>query len=179
MADCISQLNFGFLSGKAVVGGFDGGDISSDGGLLLLAAVDQARGLTAQRAAPVGDARQAGKVRHSLHDLFRQRIYPIAAGYEDCNDADRLRYDPVLKVVAGRLPESGADLASPPTLSRWENSVSRRELYRRAPVFLDLFVARHFLAPPPRIILDLDATDDETQGQQELAGFHGYYDEHC
>lgn len=179
MTDCISHLGFGFLSGKAIVGGFDGGDISSDGGLMLLAAVDQALGLTAQMAALLGDSRQAGKVRHSLHDLFRQRIYQIAAGYEDCNDADRLRYDPILKVAAGRLPESDAALASQPTLSRWENSVSRRELYRLAHVFLDLFVARHWAAPPRQIILDLDATDDETHGQQQLSAFHGYYDEHC
>ena len=179
MTDCISQLDFGFLSRKAVLGGFDGGDISSDGGLLLVAEVDRVLGLTAQMAAVLGDSRQAGKVRHAVHDLLRQRIYQIAAGYEDCNDADQLRGDPVLKVAAGRLPETGADLASQPTLSRFENSVSRRQLYGLAHVFLDLFVARHVAAPPARIILDLDATDDETHGQQELAGFHGYYDEHC
>jgi hypothetical protein len=179
MTQCNSQLHFGFLSGKAVVGGFDGGDISSDGGLLLIAEVDRALGLTAQMAAVLDDSRQAGKIHHSVHDLLRQRIYQIAAGYEDCNDADRLRHDPVLKVAAERLPETGADLASQPTLSRFENSVSRRQLYALAHVFLDLFVVRHAAAPPPRIILDRDATDDETPGQQELAGFHGYYDEHC
>jgi len=179
MTDCISQLDFGFLSHKAVVGAFDGGDISSDGGLMLLAAVDQALGLTAQMAARLEDSRQAGKVRHSIHDLFRQRVYQIAAGYEDCNDADRLRGDPILKVTADRLPETDADLGSQPTLSRWENSLSRRELYRLAHVFLDLFVARHRAAPPRRIILDLDVTDDETHGQQQLACFHGHYDEHC
>ena len=179
MTDCISQLDFGFLSHKSVVGAFDGGDISSDGGLMLLAAIDEALGLTAQMASLVDDSRQPGKVRHSVHDLFRQRIYQIAAGYEDCNDADRLRSDPVLKVVTGRLPESDADLGSQPTLSRWENSLSRRELYRLAHVFFELFVARHRAAPPSRIILDLDATDDETHGQQQLAFFHGHYDEHC
>jgi len=179
MTDCVSTLDLGILSRKAVVGGFDGGDISSDGGLMLVAEVDRVLGLTARMAALVGDSRQAGKVRHSVHDLLRQRIYQIAAGYEDCNDADRLRGDPVLKVAAGRLPETDADLASQPTLSRFENGVSRRQLYRLAGVFLDLFVARHAAAPPERIILDLDATDDETHGQQELSGFHGYYDEHC
>ena len=179
MAQCISQLDFGFLSHKPVVGAFDGGDISSDGGLMLLAEVDKALGLTAQMAALVGDSRQAGKVRHSVHDLFRQRIYPIAAGYEDCNDVDRLRGDPILKVAVDRLPETGADLGSQPTLSRWENSVGPRQLYRLAGIFLDLFAARHAAAPPARIILDLDATDDETHGQQQLSGFHGYYDEHC
>jgi hypothetical protein len=172
-------LDFGFLSRQAIVGNFDGGDISSDGGLMLLAQVDQALGLTAQMAARLDDSRQAGKVRHSLDDLFRQRVYQIAAGYEDCNDADRLRSDPILKVAAGRRPESDADLASQPTLSRFENSVGRRELYRLAHVFLDLFVARHRAAPPRRIILDLDVTDDETHGQQRLSFFHGHYDEHC
>ena len=179
MTDCISQLDFGFLSGKPVVGAFDGGDISSDGGLLLLAAADQALGLTAQMAARVDDARQAGKVRHAMHELFRQRIYQIAAGYEDGNDADRLRSDPILKVVTGRRPETEADLASQPTLSRWENSVGRRELYRLAHVFLDLFVARHGAAPPRRLILDLDVTDDETHGQQQLTFFNRHYDAHC
>jgi hypothetical protein len=179
MTDCISHLDFGFLPGKAVVGAFDGGDISSDGGLMLLAAVDQALGLTAQMAVRVDDSRQAGKVQHSVLDLFRQRVYQIAAGYEDCNDADRLRYDPILKVAAGRRPETDADLASQPTLSRFENSVGRRELYRLAHVFLDLFVARHRAAPPRRIILDLDVTDDETHGQQQFSFFHGHYDEHC
>jgi hypothetical protein len=179
MTDCISQLDFGILSGKAVVGAFDGGDISSDGGLLLLAKVDQALGLTAQMAACVDDPRQPGKVRHSVHDLFRQRVFSIAAGYEDCNDADRLRGDPILKVVAERLPESEDDLSSQPTLSRFENSVGRRELYRLAQVPFELFLARHRAAPPRRIILDLDVTDDETHGQQRFAFFHGHYDEHC
>jgi hypothetical protein len=172
-------LDFGFLSRKALIGNFDGGDISSDGGVMLLAEADIALGLTAHMAARLVDSRQAGKVRHPLHDLLRQRIYQIAAGYEDCNDADRLRGDPILKVAAGRLPESGADLASQPTLSRFENRVGRRELYRLAHVFLDLFVARHQAAPPQRIILDLDATDDETHGQQQLTFFHGHYNEHC
>ena len=179
MTDCISQLDFGYLSHKAVVGAFDGGDISSDGGLMLLAAVDQALGLTAHMAACVDDSRQPGKVRHSLHDLFRQRIFQIAAGYEDCNDADHLRYDPILKVAVDRLPESDADLGSQPTLSRFENSLSRRELYRLAQVPGELFLARHQAAPPRRIILDLDVTDDETHGQQQLTFFHTHYDEHC
>ena len=146
---------------------------------MLLAEVDKALGLTAQMAARLDDSRQAGKVRHSLHDLLRQRIYQIAAGYEDCNDADRLRSDPILKVAAGHRPETDADLASQPTLSRFENSVGRRELYQLAQVFFELFLARHRAAPPRRIILDLDVTDDETHGQQQFAFFHGHYDEHC
>jgi hypothetical protein len=179
MTECISQLGFGFLSGKAIVGAFDGGDISSDGGLMLLAEIDQALGLTAQMAACVDDSRQPGKVRHSLHDLFRQRVFAIAAGYEDCNDADRLRGDPIFKVVAGRLPESEDDLASQPSLSRFENSPGRRALYRLAQVPCASFLARHRAAPPRRIILDLDVTDDETHGQQRLAFFNKHYDEHC
>lgn len=179
MTQCISQLNFGFLSRQAIVGAFDGGNLSSDGGLMLLAEVDRALGLTARMAAILGDARQPGKVRHSTHDLLRQRIYQIAAGYEDCNDADRLRGDPILKVAVGRRPESDADLASQPTLSRFENRVSRRALYRLAQLPFELFLARHRAAPPRRIILDLDVTDDETHGQQQLSFFHGHYDERC
>jgi hypothetical protein len=117
-------------------------------------------------------------VRQSRHDLVRQRVYQIACGYEDCNDADTLAADPVLKVACGRNPEGGRDLASQPTLSRFENSVSRTELYRMSEAFLELFIDGH-RQPPQEIILDLDATVDPTHGQQELTFFHGYYGTYC
>jgi hypothetical protein len=140
--------------------------------------VDRIFGVTERLASCLRDPRQQGKVRQSKHDLVRQRVYQIAAGYEDCNDADTLAADPVLKVACGRNPETGHDLASQPTLSRFENAVSPTELYRMAEVFLDLFVESH-RQPPREIILDLDATVDETHGQQQLTFFHGYYGTYC
>ena len=137
MTQCLAQLPLGILHGKRVTGQFDGGDISSDGGLVLLAQADAQLGLTRRMAACLRDVRQPGKVRHRLEELLAQRVYQIAAGYEDCNDADDLRHDPVLKTVVGRLPQSGRDLASQPTLSRFENRVTRRELWQMAQVLVD------------------------------------------
>ena len=177
MTQC-SSFNFDLLARRRVTGRFDGGKISSDGGLLWLAEIDRRFRLTERLASCVRDPRQQAKVRQSVHDLLCQRVYQIAAGYEDCNDADTLAADPVLKVACGRNPETGHDLASQPTLSRFENAVSRTELYRMAEVFLDLFVDAH-RRPPREIVLDLDATVDETHGQQEFSFFHGYYDTYC
>ena len=179
MTQCIEQLHLGILHGKRVTGGFDGGDISSDGGLVLLAAADEQLGLTRQLAALLRDDRQVAKVRHQLPQLLAQRVYQIAAGYEDCNDATDLRHDPVLKTVVGRLPQTGPALASQPTLSRFENRVTRRELWAMAQVLVEQFVARHAARRPRYIILDFDATDDPTHGQQQFAEFHGFYDTHC
>lgn len=179
MTQCIDQVSFGILHGKQITGAFDGGDISSDGGLMLLAEADERLELTRRLADCVCDGRQAAKVQHSLQELLAQRVYQIASGYEDCNDADDLRHDPVLKTAVGRLPQTGRDLASQPTLSRLENSVGRRELWQMAHALVDVFFAQYAEARPRRIILDFDATDDETHGQQQFAQFHGYYDEYC
>lgn len=176
MTEC-SQLSFGFLGRREVVGRFDGGWVSSDGGLLLLREVDRRYGVTAAVAGVLRDRRQAGKVRQPLHDLVRQRVYQIACGYEDCNDAATLAGDPILKTAVDRAPETTPDLASQPTLSRFENGLSRADLYRAAQVLVDLFLAQ---TPPPRqIILDIDATVDPTHGHQQLSFFHGYYDTYC
>lgn len=179
MTQCVAQLHLGILHGKQVTGGFDGGDISSDGGLMLVAAADERLGLTRQLAACLTDARAPRKIAHQLPELFAQRVYQIAAGYEDCNDADDLRHDPVLKTAVGRLPQTGRDLASQPTLSRFENSVTRRELWAMAQVLVEQFLARHAATRPKFVRLDFDATDDPTHGQQQFAEFHGFYEEHC
>ena len=139
MTEC-SQLSFGFLGRRAVVGRFDGGLVSSDGGLLLLGEVDRRFGVTEAVSDRLRDRRQPGKVRQSLHDLVRQRVYQIACGYEDCNDAVTLAADPVFKAAVDRAPQSDPDLASQPTLSRFENSLSRSDLYRAAQVLVDLFL---------------------------------------
>jgi len=178
MTECISQLQFGFLSRKQIVGRFDGGRVSSDGGAVLVAEADRRLGLTDQLAGCLNDPRQPAKVRQSLPDLLRQRIYQIALGYEDCNDADTLASDPLLKACIGRYPDSAPDLASQPTLSRFENAWDKKALYRLAQVFVQGFIQAHPKAPR-QIVLDLDATDDPTHGQQELTFFHGYYDTYC
>lgn len=178
MTQCNSQLRFEFLQNKQMTGGFDGGQISSDGGLLLVAEADRRLGLSAALCGVLRDDRQAGKVRHEVHEMLAQRVYQITCGYEDCNDADSLRADPVLKIALGRLPETGDDLASQPTLSRFENALSRTELLRMGKVFVEMFICNH-RKKPKRIMVDFDATDDPTHGQQQFAQFHGYYDEHC
>jgi hypothetical protein len=156
----------------------DGGALTSDGGALLLRQLDDRLGLTRRLAGCLADRREPAKVRHHLLALLRQRIYQIACGYEDCNDADHLRADPALKLAVGRAP-SEPDLASQPTLSRLENAVGWRDCWRISEVLLGCYLQQHRNLPPRRIVLDVDATDDETHGHQQLAFFHGYYDEHC
>jgi hypothetical protein len=179
MTQCLEQLHLGILHGKPLRGGFDGGDISSDGGVMLVAAADQRLGLTAALAACIHDPRDQSQIRHQLPTLLGQRVYQIACGYEDCNDADDLRFDLAFKTALGRRPKSDRDLASQPTLSRFENFVSRTGLRRMAEVFVDQFVARYATDRACRIILDFDATDDPTHGQQQFTAFHGHYREHC
>jgi hypothetical protein len=157
---------------------FDGGRLTSDGGLPWLAQADRALGLGAALAGVIPDWRR-GPVRHALEMLVRQRIFQIACGYEDQDDADTLRADPLLKLVCGRLPETGPDLASQPTFSRLENAVDRRTCYRLAVALGEVYLReRERAGIPTRIILDLDGTDDPTHGQQEGSAYHGYYRQH-
>ncbi|MCP4009471.1 MAG: IS1380 family transposase, partial [Proteobacteria bacterium] len=117
-------------------------------------------------------------VRHALKDLLMQRIAQISCGYEDANDCDGLRNDPVFKILAGRYPEIGDALSSQPTMSRFENSILRTTLYRLATVFVDASVAS-YAAPPPVIVPDFDDTEDRVHGNQQLNLFNGYYGNHC
>ena len=157
---------------------FDGGRLTSDGGLPWVAAAEAVLGVCAALAAAVPEWRR-GPVRHSLGALVRQRVFQIACGYEDQNDADTLRADPLLKLVCGRLPETGADLASQPTLSRLENAVDRHACYRLAGSLVELYLReREREGVPARIVLDLDGTDDPTHGAQVGSAYHGYYRQH-
>ena len=117
-------------------------------------------------------------VRHDLLKLIRQRVLQIVAGYEDCNDADTLRSDPMLKTVCDQLPESDPDLATQPTFSRLENSVTKKDLMRLSRWLLGCYVRSLKKRRPSKIILDLDSTDDHTHGQQEFSFYHGYYRNH-
>jgi hypothetical protein len=157
---------------------FDGGQLTSDGGLPWLAEADTALGLSAAFAACIPDWRtRAG--RHDLVTLVRQRVYQIACGYADQDDADALRGDPLLKLACGRLPATGADLASQPTLSRLENAADRRACYRLALALVDLYVRERARdGVPARLLLDLDSTADPTHGDQEGSAYHGYYRQH-
>src|ERR687886_783244 len=155
---------FGTSVGLPLEAAFDAGRLTSDGGLPWLAAADQALGLCAALAACVPEWRR-GPVRHSLAALVRQRVFQIACGYEDQNDADTLRSDPLLKLVCGRRPESEGDLASQPTLSRLENAVDRHACVRLAHALLDIYLrARERDGRPTHLVIDIDSTDDPTHG---------------
>jgi hypothetical protein len=171
-------LSFPAVAGRDVVARFDGGDLTADAGLALVAAADQRVGVTHALTEAITDRRDPQKVTHPLRDLLRERIYAIAQGYEDANDLDRLRHDPALKLVCGRLPQSGDALGSQPTLSRLENAVTPRDLWAMA-VALARRVIAQLPADTTAVVLDVDATDDPCHGQQQLEGFNGFYDEHC
>ena len=157
---------------------FDGGRLTSDGGLPWLAEAEAALGVCAAFAARVPEWRR-GRVRHTLETLVRQRVFQLACGYADQDDADTLRRDPLLKLVCGRLPDGDADLASQPTLSRLENAVDRHACERLALALLDLYLQeRERDGAPTRLVLDLDGTDDPTHGAQEGSAYHGYYRQH-
>jgi hypothetical protein len=164
--------------GKGVEAAFDGGTLTSDGGALLLREVESKVGIIDRIASVLTDTRHPSYVDHPLIDLLKQRVYQIACGYEDANDCNDLRRDPGIKAACGRLPISGKDLASQPTMSRLENGVRRSELYRIAEAFVDGFIASYD-HPPEAVILDIDDTDDEVHGHQQLSLFNGYYDAHC
>ena len=145
---------------------------------MLLRQLDECLGLTRGLARCLRDRRQPAKVRHQLLALLRQRLYQIPLGYEDCYDADSLRGDPALKLAVGRAPTE-ADLASQPTVSRVENAAGWHDCWRISEVLAGCYLQRHRQCPAHRIVLDVDTTDDETHGHQQLTFFHGYYDEHC
>jgi hypothetical protein len=181
--DCITQVTFqgdGFA--KPVVARFDRPDASTDGGLVLFKALDTQLGLTPRLAGCLDDAREPGKVLHETITLLQQRIFGLCGGYADCNDAARLVHDPIHKLVVGRDPVTGLGLASQPTLSRFENAVSARELRAMMHVLADTVIAqqrRRLHGRAARITIDLDPTDDPTHGQQEFAFFNGHYDTWC
>lgn len=176
--ETVCQINLPFHPDRKVVARFDGGRLSSDAGLVSIWAVDQQQRLTGQFADCIQDVRDRRYIRHEIEEMATQRSFQIVAGYEDCNDADWLRLDPIFKTVCSRLPESDPDLASQSTLSRLENAVSRKDLFRIGEWFSDSYLKRRKKSRPKKITLDLDSTDDPTHGQQELSFYHGYYREH-
>lgn len=179
MNDCAtSAMRFETQTALALEAAFDGGRLTSDGGLVWLAEIDEELGLCEAISEHVPEWRKR-KGCHSLISLIRQRVLQIACGYEDQNDSNSLREDPLLKLVCGSLPESGRDLASQPTISRLENAADARCCYRIAQAFLKLYLReRGKGSAPEKVLLDFDATADLTHGEQEGSYYHGYYEQH-
>jgi hypothetical protein len=169
-------LSFDFSPSRPIEIHVSDSPISGDAGLLPIRQLDRHLRLTEQFAAALHDRRASALVRQSILSMVRQRIYGILADYEDQNDHDTLRSDPVFKLLADRLPD-GPDLASQPTLSRFENAVSIADLWRLRDVLADLFI-QSFDRPPGHLTLDVDAFDDPAHGQQQLIMFHGYYEQY-
>ena len=171
-------LSFASISGRKIEADFDGGTTTSDGGALLLRQAESRIGIVDRIVRALCDRRHQSYIDHTYTDLIKQRVFQIACGYEDANDSNDLRSDPALKAACDRLPLTGADLASQPTMSRFENSISRTDLYRIGLALLETFI-ESYDKPPKKIILDIDDTDDATHGSQQLSLFHAYYDEYC
>jgi len=179
MTDCNTQpLLFASLGSKKIQADFKGGSLTSDAGALLLRQVDKKLGLLDALDCCLPDPRHASYTTHAQKTLLAQRIFGIALGYEDLNDHQTLRHDPLMQIVTERGVQADAPLAAPPTLCRLENRVDRASLVRMAQVFVETFIASH-ATPPAELILDFDATDDLVHGQQERRFFHGYYDHYC
>src|SRR5918995_981455 len=173
----LSLLGLSPVCSKPLDVRFDGGVLSSDGGLLLFREVEERLRLADRLAGCLIDPRNQAQVDHTLTEIIRFRMLAIVAGYEDGNDCNTLRHDPIFKIALGRLPERGADLCSQSTVSRLENLPSRTDLYRMARALVDQYCAS---CPqvPDRIVLDLDDTFDATHGAQQPQLFNAHYDEH-
>ena len=176
--DTFLPFSFPAVSRKKVTAAFDGGRITSNGGVMLLAAAERRLQLADRLAAAIRDPRDPRRVTHAMADILRARIFAIACGYEDANDLDRLRFDPAFKIACGRLPDSGLDLASQPTCSRLENLPDLRTVIRLGRVLVDLWLSS-YTVPPESVTLDIDDTVDVVHGHQQLSLFNAHHDERC
>jgi Transposase DDE domain group 1 len=176
--DTIEPFSFPAIGRKKVTAAFDGGRLTSDGGVMLLAAAERRIGLADRLATLITDRRNPFLVTHSVADILRARMLAIACGYEDADDLDHLRTDPGFKLACGRLPDSGNDLCSQPTVSRWENVPSLREVVRMTYAMIDVYCASH-PRPPAAVTLDIDDTLDVVHGRQQLSLFNAHYDKRC
>ena len=175
MANIYSPLPYNFFSKKTLEVQFSGLDLSSDAGLLLVRQAEQGQQICHGLAQCLEDSRDPSKIKHRMKQLVSQRIYQIAGGYEDANDSNYLRHDPILKIACERVPIPGEELlASQPTMSRLENQVQKQELAAIRRLFVERFIQSYQQAPE-EIILDIDAWDAPTHGHQQMSLFHGYY----
>lgn len=170
---CIPPIELHFQRRRAVLSA-DAERVSSDGGVVLLRQLDERLGLTTRLTGLLGDRRDSRRIRHSRLEQMRQRVYQICLGYEDCNDADWLRHDPALRLACDAEDHA---MSSQPTLSRFENAITGKEINQLCRGYEQSYVDE--LAPTTElIVLDIDSTDDQTHGDQELMCFHGFYDQH-
>ena len=176
--DTIEPFWFPAVGRKKVTAAFDGGRLTSDGGVMLLAAAERRIGIADRLAELIADPRNPLLVTHSVVDILRARMLAIACGYEDADDLDHLRSDPGFKLACGRLPDSGDDLCSQPTVSRWENAPTLREVIRMTYAMIDAYCAS-YPRPPVAVTLDIDDTVDVVHGHQQLSLFNAHYDERC
>jgi hypothetical protein len=176
--DTILPFSFPAVGRKKVTAAFDGGRLTSDGGVMLLGVAERRLGIADRLAGLITDRRNPLLITHSVADILRARMLAIACGYEDADDLDDLRTDPGFKLACGRLPDSGADLCSQPTMSRWENMPSLREVVRLSTAMVDIYCAS-YPRPPGAVTLDIDDTVDAVHGHQQLSLFNAHYDERC
>ena len=176
--DSVLPFSFPAIHGRKVTAAFDGGRLTSDGGVQLLAQAERRLGIAGRLASCIADPRDQGRVIHSLDGILRARILAIACGYEDADDLDTLRHDPGFKLALGKLPDGPVGLASQPTMSRWENAPTTRELVRLTGTLVDIYCAS-YPAPPAAVTLDIDDTCDVGHGMQQLSFWNGHHGERC
>ncbi len=166
------------VSRKKVTAAFDGGRLSSDSGVMLLALAERRRALSQTLAALIADRRDRAHITHTVEDILKGRMLAIACGYADGNDFDWLRCDAAFKLACGRLPDTGNDLCSQPTISRWENAPTLKEIIRLTYALVDIW-CRSYKMPPASVVLDIDDTLDVVHGHQKLSEWNAHYDERC
>src|ERR1700676_2479419 len=176
--DTLLPFDLPSVAHKKVSVGFDGGQLSSDAGVLVLRGIEKKLGLAARLASCMRDRRNPERIVRPLEEMLRLRMFAIAAGYEDADDCDSLRYDPIFKMAVGHAPESGDPMCSQPTMSRLENAPSKIEIARLMAALVDGFCESYRRAPSS-ITLDLDDTFDAVHGRQQLSLFNAHYDERC
>ncbi len=176
--DTTLPFSFPAVARKPVTAAFDGGRLTSDGGVILLAMAERRLGIADRLARIFPDRRDPARITHSLADMIRARIFAICCGYEDADDLDRLRTDPAFKLACGRLPDTGEDLCSQPTLSRLENAPRLKDVIRLTYALVDAWM-ESYSREPASVTLDIDDTCDVAHGQQQLSLFNAHYDERC
>ena len=176
----LSKLLFDIkpLNKKPLELSFTSEKVSSDGGLLLLREVENQIGILSALTECLDDSRHTGYIQHTVDSMLTQRVFQIAAGYEDANDSDSLRDDLILKICSGKAPEQGKPISLQPTISRFENTPASKALYKMGVAFMDSFINSYPEAPAV-IILDCDDTNSDTHGAQQLALYNDYYGEYC
>jgi hypothetical protein len=178
MTECHSELAYNFPTPRPLVVRFSDLELSSDAGILLARQAEEQVQVCRGLAECIEDWRDPNKITHSLHQLVSQRVYQLVGGYEDANDSNVLRHDPIFKLACGRSPNSGIDLlASQPTITRLENHVGKAEVAAMRSRMVDGFI-KSYKSAPEEIVLDIDGWDDPTHGNQQLSCFHGYYSQH-